>query len=574
VERRGLLYPLAAALIFLLTIVLVNPNVESGMNDDWSFIYTVRELAATGRLHYNGWSAPLIGFQAYWGALFVKLFGFSFFAVRASVWVLALLSIPMVWALLRSIELSESQSFFTLIIFLLSPLVLPSTLTFMTDMPAFWLCAAALLSALNAWRAQTERSCFLWIIATAFSGVLSGSVRQFYWLASICFLTTLGFTRLRSFRGRALLLICVGFTGVFGALCSLWLSHQPYVPLDPVFQELHEMAWADIFANVIGAGTRTFIGVAVLSLPVSLALAWQQRKTLRPWFGCLLIGGSSGLCYWLSDPLPWQGNTITNYGIIMSGTVSLGEKPVILSKGLMVLLSSIGLTAAIYALVGFVSRLRGLRSDSGLRRFALLTLPFLLIYTLVLLGRSPGFGLYDRYLVPHLFIVSILALGLYATQTRKISGVSWTVGGVFALYAIATTHDYFAEARAKLRATQEVLSAGYKRTAVISGFEFDSWTQTLQSGHVNNSLIKMPPNAYAQVDDCNGPDEVQAWWRSLDPSLEARYVVTLSPIAGMQPSDFPNIEYRRWLPFGVYRAYVETIEKNAPLLTCKPDTGS
>jgi len=35
-------------------------NAEGGVNDDFSYAFTVKRLIETGWLTYNGWSAPII----------------------------------------------------------------------------------------------------------------------------------------------------------------------------------------------------------------------------------------------------------------------------------------------------------------------------------------------------------------------------------------------------------------------------------------------------------------------------------------------------------------------------------
>ena len=61
------------------------PFAEMGMGDDFSYIRSAQVLAATGHVMFNGWGAPMIGFQLLPAALFIKLFGFSFTIVRLTV---------------------------------------------------------------------------------------------------------------------------------------------------------------------------------------------------------------------------------------------------------------------------------------------------------------------------------------------------------------------------------------------------------------------------------------------------------------------------------------------------------
>src|SRR5438270_12137274 len=78
-------------LALLLGVLIAHPVAETGVSDDWSYIWSAKVLAETGHLTYNGWATAMLGWQVYIGALFIKLFGFSFTATRASVMIVSLL---------------------------------------------------------------------------------------------------------------------------------------------------------------------------------------------------------------------------------------------------------------------------------------------------------------------------------------------------------------------------------------------------------------------------------------------------------------------------------------------------
>jgi hypothetical protein len=317
---------------------------------------------------------------------------------------------------------------------------------------------------------------------------------------------------------------------------------------------------------------RAFLGISVLCIPLTLPVIWTEWRRTPRWIQFAILAFAIVLPQFLASPMPWLGNTLTNYGVIISGGVSLGEKPIILSDLLMKCVAAIGLAGTGYAVVTALRQPRNWLAG-GAGRFLLLTAPFLLLYSLVVAGRSPVQGVYDRYLIPHLFVAAVLLLAAHARYGWGIARVTVPCSALFALYSLATTHDYFAEARARLRAAEEVLGAGNARSSVMSGLEFDSWTQIDRSGHVNNEKLLFPVHAYRQIDDCTGPEDTLKWWRTMEPDLAARYVVTLTPIQGMRPAGFPPVDYWRWLPLGKYRVYVETVENRSPPLTCKPDTG-
>jgi hypothetical protein len=80
---RCRLSALLCALAVLLCALLSRPYVNMGISDDGPYIVMAQTLARTGRIAYNGWAAPMIGWQLYLGAAFIKLFGFSFTTVRS-----------------------------------------------------------------------------------------------------------------------------------------------------------------------------------------------------------------------------------------------------------------------------------------------------------------------------------------------------------------------------------------------------------------------------------------------------------------------------------------------------------
>ena len=68
----------------MLAVLIARPFVEMGVNDDWAFAHMALVASRTWRLQYDGWTQPLVGCQAYWGAVFIKVFGFSFTLLRLS----------------------------------------------------------------------------------------------------------------------------------------------------------------------------------------------------------------------------------------------------------------------------------------------------------------------------------------------------------------------------------------------------------------------------------------------------------------------------------------------------------
>ncbi len=73
-ERKSITAGAVAYLVLLAAcIALIRPFVNTGISDDFSFIRSAKDFADTGRMVYNGWSAPILGWMLPFGALFIKL---------------------------------------------------------------------------------------------------------------------------------------------------------------------------------------------------------------------------------------------------------------------------------------------------------------------------------------------------------------------------------------------------------------------------------------------------------------------------------------------------------------------
>jgi integrase len=102
-----------------------------GVCDDWPYILMAQKLAATGHIVYNGWAAPLIGWQLYLGAAFVNLFGMSLTAVRMSTLLVAMVLAFVLQRTLVRANIRERNATLATLAFVLSPLylVLPYVFT-------------------------------------------------------------------------------------------------------------------------------------------------------------------------------------------------------------------------------------------------------------------------------------------------------------------------------------------------------------------------------------------------------------------------------------------------------------
>jgi hypothetical protein len=171
---------LLCALFPMAVVFATLPFAEMGINDDFSYSQTALHLASTGKLVYNGWSSAMLGFQAYWGALFIKLFGFSFFILRISTLLFAVGCAVLLYLLSTDAGMARSRAIFLTFFVISSPLALPVEASFMTDIPGLFFqlfCFFALLRATDP-QASQPKIVFWTIILTA-AGLAGGTIRQY-----------------------------------------------------------------------------------------------------------------------------------------------------------------------------------------------------------------------------------------------------------------------------------------------------------------------------------------------------------------------------------------------------------
>jgi 4-amino-4-deoxy-L-arabinose transferase-like glycosyltransferase len=229
-----------AVVAFLLAAVLVNPLREMTLEDDWAYALTVRNLTTTGHYALNDWAAANMPFQAYWGALFCAVGGFSLAALRLSTVVLSLLGLVAFYKLAREHELDERAAGLLALAYLASPLLFRFGFNFMTDAPFIALLVAALWLYARAIRTES----FAIMIAASVVAAASVLTRQFgaalvaglfmVWIAD------------RDSRRRYLFF----FSGmILPALAALWQFRAGVA--DPTWAQIYsKTSIADYFADV------------------------------------------------------------------------------------------------------------------------------------------------------------------------------------------------------------------------------------------------------------------------------------------------------------------------------------
>ncbi|MGO8756899.1 MAG: ArnT family glycosyltransferase [Terracidiphilus sp.] len=560
---------LLCALTPVLCFILAHAWAEIGiLLDDWSYIKTAEVLARTGHLAFNGWAAPMLGWQAYFGALFVKLFGFSFTAVRLSTLTEASVTAFLLERTIVRIGVSEWNATVATLTFVLSSVYLPLTAAFLTDVSGVLFIVLCAYFCLRAVESETQWSAPVWIVLAALSSALGGTARQIAWLGVLVMVPSTLWLLRRNRRalvlGGVACILGAGF--VFAAM--RWFAHQPYTlpePLIPGRIGLESLKNLEYFA--LGE----FGELLQLLLPVLLAFAVPLRNWNRRMAAVFATGS---LCFVLLGTVlsvadrstqfhsPFSVSAILSH-LLQGLNLTFAPRVRVLGAYQAVLCLSTGA-----AIVGFLSLAANLVAGTkkpaapgrkkmpvSWQKLGIVLGPFTFAYLGLLMPRAAFGQFYARYLLP-VAAICLLVLSRYYQERveANLPMASFVLVVLIGALSVVYTHDKFAMYRGWAAATDEIRSAGVPATAIWGPMEFEGWTEIEEDGHIDDPKIRVPDNAYTPPRARMFPptcrddgDRAPLSFLDLTPAIKPVYATSSNPEDCDGPAGFPPVIYRTWM---------------------------
>jgi len=523
-----------------------------GVCDDWPYILMAQKLAATGQFAYNGWAAPMIGWQLYLGAAFVKMFGISPTAVRMSTLMVAMVLAILLQRTLVRASVSERNSTIATLAFVLSPLYLILSVTFMTDIQGLFALVICLYGCLRALQARTSSAAIGWLLFAVVTNAVFGTARQIAWLGILvmvpCTLWLLRTQRRVVIAGAA----ATAAGAVFIFICLQWLKHQPYnVPE-------HVLVGAFPIGHMAAEMVRTFLDAPFLLLPiVALFLPQVRRSRPRVLAVCSLV--FLGYLFLATYPSHLRGNfPLEPTGgdwIGIHGTYEFiilkGNAPRLLSRGMQVLLTIVSF-GGVYGLISLLNS-RDTRpareSAKGLswNQLGVVLVPFSVVYAMLLVPRAGAYHLTERYLLALLVVALLYMVLVYQERVREeLPAACGVLVGIMAVYGIVNTHNTFSIDRARVQLANELTAAGVPDTAVDNGWEYNLGVELRHSAYINTDRIAVPAHAYQPAPPLpEGTCEVNAY--DFTPHIQPLYGISFDPNACYGRAPFAPVQYSRWL---------------------------
>jgi hypothetical protein len=536
------------AFALLICELISRPFVNMGIADDGPYISIAHNLEVTGHITYNGWSAAMLGWQLYLGATFIKLFGFSFTAVRMSTLLVAMVSAFLLQRIMVRVGISEWNATLGTLALVLSPLYLLFSVTFMTDIQGLFAIVICLYGCLRALQADRSRSVIGWLCFAVATNAICGTSRQVAWLGVLVMVpSTLWLLRARRGVLRAgILATIVGL--VFILSCSVWLKRQPdFTPGDlsaggfPLVHVLRQFAHFSlglpflllpivaVFIPEIRKSRNTPIAVLsiVLAICVGFALHKAHIELLQPTGGDWIYGG---------------------YGILSQGT-----PPIFLHRGVRLLITIVSFSGMFGLITSFWSEresppVKSSPIGSSWKQLGVLLVPFTVAYTLLLTFRAITiYGLFDRYALVLLVVAVVCLVRYYQDQVQlRLPLLCVLLVAVCAVYGVSMTHNTFALYRARVAFAAELKADGISETSVDNGWEYNVQVELEHARHINNPGIVLPATDYVPTPPLPAGTCPMPFFDET-PHVRPLYGISFDPNACYGPAPFAPIHYSRWL---------------------------
>jgi hypothetical protein len=556
-DRHTKIPYLIIILLCLATAAVVDPRGEFPLNDDWSYTRTALTFARGAGMHVDEWSAPSLVGQALYGGLLIRTFGMKFLALRAAT-LLAACGVAMaLFFSLTRLGVHKPIIWVAVLSWIFSPLQLPLSFTYMTEIPFIFFIALSLVFFLE--YVSNRRS---WALVAA--GAVLGYaflIRQTAVLFAAALVFTLLLEQRQNFRMRIRRALIVGSTaGAFIAGYCIWLeNHGGATPATRrKFELLRHLTVEQLAGNSFGllfyiAFLLAPLWIALVPTLVRLVREFTRKAKIATIASWMALSGTglwwfhsrySNEPYFPSKPfhsrMPFLLNVVYDSGL---GPVTLdpgyfGPSPLPTYPWLWIavtLLVAAGLVVLGLLLTFFIFG-KPLRESSSRLVFVFMTVAFfaVAVFEIVFSHLQEG-GLFDRHLLIPAFAVCVavcLVASRRANETTP-SGRASLTGAACALallasFTISATHDYLAWNRIRWRLGNAALASGVNPLNISAGFEFNGWH--------NYDVFRTRGNV----------ERVYRWWYD-----NRQYLVTMSPQPGyhiLEQEAFFSWVHRRKVP--------------------------
>jgi hypothetical protein len=472
--------------VFLISEYIVNPIGEFSLNDDWAFAKVAQGMHEHNTFNIGSYAAMTLLAHVLWGCLFTKIFGFSFFVLRLSVFCLALLTVLYFEKFVFSITKNKMSALLTALCLLFNPIFFNLSNSYMTDgtFLAFFFFS---IYHYHKYCTQQKTSSLIWFSCFTIVAIFT---RQFAIIIPITFFFLSGLNWLISKLKRneflfsiGLLVLCltllylfewynVSKIGSFITYHGVFFSAKVETKLEII--NLLRMFKLTNCASLFYTGLFVFPVLCFSVIPI-LKNFFRSRLVITVPLLVVFISFYILLNIFYSGPV---GNILYNGGLgaetsidVLQLQTSLNHSKIIGFNTTLKTISLIGLFLFTLQLLSRVNLNFKFNKETLLHHHFAIWISFLFLSYSALI--SVSFGLLDRYLLlPALFGCILLIKYLDFT----ISKFSILTLLAFACFSILATKDYFSYNRTNQKMVKYLTKTkNVNPRNIHAGIEYIMW---------------------------------------------------------------------------------------------------
>ncbi|HVF98481.1 MAG TPA: glycosyltransferase family 39 protein [Chloroflexia bacterium] len=467
-HRRDLVNLGLIAGAFAILLLLVNPGRDYPTNDDWIYARSVQDLLAWN-YRPPQWAQTVTISHVAWGALFAYFLGFSFTTLTLSTLVASLAGLGIFYLLLRLFDIGPSYALFGVALLGCNPMYVYLSYTFMTDITFVALMLASLLCFVTAFKQERVRD--EWLLLGSVACALAYLDRQFGVLVCVSVLAYMWLRREWSWR-RALMVVFLPMLAVVSF--TFWERSQPVQLVSIALENATRGAMANPVGLLLTKLLTITYSVAMLGLCL-LPLLFLRRP---PRLSIVAFGLMAPFVVMLSTIEPAVlpiGNIIVSSGLI----TPLYSRPALVPEPVWWGLNMAG-AFVLCLLIGSVFRATpaARRELEALRRRTApgpIALVYILLGLLVPVTLVLPYSLFDRYLLPVLPLLIIVALRILQRASQSPAWWRWAALVPIALFSVGGMHDVSTLSRLRWHRAETLVSSGVAHRNINAGFEWIGW---------------------------------------------------------------------------------------------------
>jgi hypothetical protein len=434
----------------------------------------VCNLAVKGAFIVDPWPAMTLVSQTLWGALFAKIFDFSFIILKCSVCLLMIISGFVMYRLILKITGSMTAAFLMACGFCFNPMVLTLSFTFMTD--AFFLCFFLYsLNALYNYLFAGEISQYRYFILFSVIAVLD---RQYGMITSLVFIPALLFHKPLSAKNVLFallpLLFCYEASAFYNKMLG-WLNQSNYSisSVSKIGDYLSHFQFS--VARAKFSDQLMVCGLLLLPVFIFSVLNLRKLKLSRS------VGYITALVFvlllasndWKHFPI---GNMLSNSGIgpkVTRSSVLAESSKFSMSPTMAHFLQILFCLSAAYGLTyAFFSLFKRSSENPGVKWFYFGLRFYLLIYFVF---SAINVNYFDRYALP-VFLVFLVLVARDFSFADKAGVVLSSVSFALLLpISVLIVKDFFSWERARWDAIHFLEVSGIGPHQIDGGLEYNGW---------------------------------------------------------------------------------------------------